>query len=90
MKNQTITITVTGECASGKTTVIKEIRNALSKAGIKKIEVNALDPDPFENNDMLQGKRLDRLAERVRRGELHVCMREVQVNRSDHEDDIPF
>jgi uridine kinase len=95
MRKKTITITIAGECGSGKTTIMREVQIALAKAGIKDVKVDCIDGKDYwiskvVQNDLIQGKKLDMLAHRVRLKELEIKIQEVNLNRHHHEDDVPF
>ena len=88
MKDE-ITITVSGSVGTGKTTILTEIAIALKKAGIRTLvrteedEVNSR-----YSNDSLQGRCLDVLAKRERKGKLEVKLIELTTSKLLTMDDI--
>lgn len=77
--SDTLTISVTGTCATGKTTLVTLIKRALEQVGIPNVQVVSIDfPDRHQD---LQARRLDALARKLYDGKLQLVIREVQLRR---------
>jgi len=84
-----ITVTISGPPGSGTSTVMREIELALSKAGVGTV-MDCISPQPYSYyDDMLQGRRLDILAKRVRDNELEIELKERKLQPA-IVDDLPF
>lgn len=87
---QNIRIAVIGPAGAGKTTLIGEIMNALTKARFTEgISVSSHDFH-FTYNENHQGHRLDILAKRCRTGDLSIEIEEVTTKEDLPQDDIVF